>query len=86
MYVCSVFMRVTLLWCVDVWIILARDNNSDVDDIKVSQKFCNTLIGVSLSRIYHVTEALQVWVDICYGWFYCNSWCAEMLCIVSRHI
>ena len=49
--------------------------------VYVSQKFRNILVGAT--GVYHVIEAAQVVVDICYYWQYRDSWCAVTLCIPS---
>ena len=53
---------------------------------KVSLKFCSILKCVSLLRVYHVTEAVQVVVGTRISWEYCGSWCADTLCIVSLRV
>ena len=47
----------------------------------MSQKFYNILAGGNWWHVYLLTEAVQAEVGCSCGWKYCDSWCADMLCI-----
>ena len=42
-----------------------------------------TTTVANFTFLYNVTEADQAMVGICCGWWYCDSWCTDILCIAS---
>ena len=53
---------------------------------RVSQRFCNILVYVSLWHLIYMTEAVQIVEGIQCSQKYCGSWYVDMLSITSVHV